>query len=124
LSSLEEYLAPVPNIEFEIEDGGIHIFNWRRLKYFDIPLFFLMLILVVIGWINMYSACQMKIIIYLYKTCAYLFLLYPHFTLIDYDRLSIIISAAPFLYIIFIMPSKLSYYLSVFKQKVVNDGYL
>jgi len=98
LSSLEEYIAPAAKVEFEIEDSGIHILNWRRLKHFDIILFLLMLTLVVIGWINMYSACQNEDYSYFTKHLLIFFFCIPILLLLTMIDYRIIISFAPILY--------------------------
>lgn len=97
MSSIENITQP-PKIQFEIEDGGVHIINWRRLNRIDPVLFLLMLMLVVIGWVNMYSASQNEDYSYFVKHVLIFFISLPilfFLTMIDYR---IIIASAPILY--------------------------
>ncbi len=103
MSSIEQYIHHPPEIQFEIEDSSIHIINWRRLVRIDPILFLLMLVLIAIGWINMYSANQNEDYSYFVKHVLIFFIGLPilfFITMIDYR---IIIASAPFLYALSIL---------------------
>ncbi len=103
MSSIEHYITRPPQIEFEIEDTSIRIIDWRRLKRLDPLLLALTLILVIVGWINMYSASQNENYSYFIKHVSIFFFGLPVLLLLTMTDYRIIISSAPFLYIMSIL---------------------
>lgn len=92
---------PTPTVQLDlIEDTSIRIVDWHRLKRLDPILLILMGILVVIGWINMYSAVQNEDYSFFYRHILIFFLTFPlllFVTMIDYR---FIIGVAPILYML------------------------
>ncbi|HOK10324.1 MAG TPA: rod shape-determining protein RodA [Candidatus Hydrogenedens sp.] len=103
MSTLEKYLTPTQQIDFDIEDSSIRIIDWRRLKKFDVISFLLIFALVVIGWINMYSACQSEDYTNFRNHVMIFFITIPILLFILIFDFHIIIALSPILYILSIL---------------------